>query len=365
MRYRTRIRNNIKLGSLVTLNTLTLSTNKITSFIEGVHTIATISGKTTGSSLSISGSSLFSLNGNNLQVNMTAIQYALGGSYSITITETLIGSFNSPKINNFTIEVLPNLQAVVNSAVMDVDLTFNSYLGSGTLLKNLVETPADGALQTDYDMQLGDGVTSTTYPQFITDNGNKHLLFDGNDYISLLGNNTEFLNAIHKSNGNLPFTFVLIFKKLIDSASDQYLFATRLSSNNIGLSIYLNSSEAIRVSQRGDNSNTIYAIPTTPIILTQGYLSVGISAPTIPPQNLSYRLNTPTETLDNFAFNATNVDATNKLKLFDMAGGTQPVDNLTEIVAWSMFNKRLTNAEMLLVLKEYSARHNFVYEGTA
>ena len=63
--------------------------------------------------------------------------------------------------------VVGSLSDVVDSAVFDIDATQSaSYGGTGTTWSNLVASPADGAAQSAYDFQLGDGADSSTYPTF-------------------------------------------------------------------------------------------------------------------------------------------------------------------------------------------------------
>lgn len=62
------------------------------------------------------------------------------------------------------------LDSVVSSACCDLDASVSSsYSGSGETFSNLVTSPADGNLQTDYDFWLGSDGTTTNNPVFNTD----------------------------------------------------------------------------------------------------------------------------------------------------------------------------------------------------
>lgn len=65
---------------------------------------------------------------------------------------------------------------------------------SAVAVNNLIASPADAAAQSDYNLERGDGSTSTTYP---SNNGNG-LVFDGGDYLGLAGSNTALLRDLHK-----------------------------------------------------------------------------------------------------------------------------------------------------------------------
>jgi hypothetical protein len=273
----------------------------------------------------------------------------------------------SPTVNQ-TPALAPNIQTVVASAVMDIDLTaLACYGGSGITLNNLVVAPADGSAQSDYNLQFGNGSTSSTYPAFSGTAGSQSakLTFDGGDHLTLVGSNTSFLNNIHKTTGGSAFTVVLFFETLVDKgASSQIMFATRNASADKGVTGYLNSSELLKLDQRGDDAST--STPNPSITATLGsstYLGYGCSADGA--LDGGYRAvfwsESTTGVTTTTLYKTTTSDSAQKLHFMAQATSTGNVANGTILKSIAMFNTRLTNAEMASVVAEYNTRHGVTY----
>jgi hypothetical protein len=273
----------------------------------------------------------------------------------------------SPTVNQ-TPALAPNIQTTVASAVMDIDLTaLACYGGSGITLNNLVVAPADGSAQSAYNLQFGNGSTSSTYPTFSGTAGSQSakLTFDGGDHLTLVGSNTSFLNNIHKTTGGSAFTVVLFFETLIDKgASSQIMFATRNASADKGVTGYLNGSEAMRLDQRGDDGTTSSPAPSiTATLGSSTYLGYGCSANGA--LDSSYRSvfwsESTTGVTNTTVYRTTTSDSAQKLHFMAQATSTGNVASGTILKSIAMFNTRLSNSEMASVVAEYNTRHGVTY----
>jgi hypothetical protein len=263
-----------------------------------------------------------------------------------------------------------NLQTVsgLESCVMDIDLTvLASYNGTGTVLKNLVTSPADGSGQTAYNMQFGDGSLATTFPVFsgIAGTASGKITFDGGDHLTLVGANTTFLNNIHKSSGGSAFTIVAFFEAIKDGASSQILFTTKNGSNEVGIDGYVSSSEVLRMGQRGGTTNvTSPTTAATAVLNTPTYIGFGcnVNGGT---NTCAFWSDSTTQANSTLNYNSTTTNAAQKLHMMGQGSGTGAATgrfvNNTVLKAVALFNTRLSNSQMALVVAEYNARHGNIY----
>lgn len=95
-----------QVNPVVTLNALTLGTITLTSVMDPGDVVCAVSGKTTGSTLAMTGiafsSGKLALSGSNVIVGLSGPLTAADTTGTFTITETLGGATNSPLANNFS-----------------------------------------------------------------------------------------------------------------------------------------------------------------------------------------------------------------------------------------------------------------------
>lgn len=270
-------------------------------------------------------------------------------SASPTVTETPVNA--------------PNIQDVVASAVMDIDLTVAaSYGGSGITLNNLVVSPADGSAQSAYNLQFGDGSTATTYPTFSGTAGTSSgkLTFDGGDHLTLVGSNTAFLNNLHKTTGGTAFTVLMFFETLVDKASTQVFFSTRNGSTQTGITGQLNSAEAMRIEQRGDSAVVTASPALTATLGAPTYLGWGENA-NGGSGSYSVWSETSTATTGNHTYNTGTSNAAQKLHFCASANATGNAASGTILKAICIFQTKLSNAELAAVAAAKSALHGVTY----
>ena len=333
-------------------NGYTISTHKLYYRITGSGSAFTLfSSPATGSgtlSATITGLS----NGTSYEVDVRSVN-SIGESASA-----------SPTVSATPVAA-PNIQSIVSSAVMDIDFTVAAcYGGTGLTCNNLVVSPADGSAQSAYNIQMGDGSTSSTYPTFSGTAGTSagKLTFDGGDHMTLVGSNTTFLDNLHKSTGGTDFTVLMFFENLVNKASNQIMFTTRNGSGAIGMSGLLNSSEVLRIEQRGDTTVVNLATPPTTVATLGSPTYLGFAEQANGGTGSASVWNeTSTAQTSNHTYNATTTNAAQKLHFCASANATGNVANGTVLKAICMFNTKLSNAEVASVAAEYSTRHGVTY----
>lgn len=114
-----------------------------------------------------------------------------------------------------------SLPILVSGMLAHLDATnADSYPGTGQTFANLIENPADGETQAEYDFRFGgnDSVTGLD-PSFLTEGGGagvagdswSYMQFDGGDRFEIK-ENTAFLNKIHKTTeADLEVCFYMAF----------------------------------------------------------------------------------------------------------------------------------------------------------
>lgn len=117
-----------------------------------------------------------------------------------------------------------------------------SYPGSGTTWANVVDTPADGNAKTLYDVQRGDGSTSTGFPTFNGTAGVPGAYFsnDGGDYFQSITNPSPgVIGSVHRTDA-AGFWFAYAWR-FNDGATNR-LFANAFALANYGFTLLATTS---------------------------------------------------------------------------------------------------------------------------
>lgn len=254
------------------------------------------------------------------------------------------------------------LSDVLGSVVFDLDATIaDSYPGSGQTWMNLTQSPADGSLQTDYDFQTGDGVTSTTYPTFIGTPGDPAAYWelDGGDWFSRTANINGFIRSAVRSDLTGGYWIAFAFRTV--TTNTRALFATKTSptSSSVGVSVYTQGS--LRTIHHGQGNGPSASNISSGVNLTSGADNVIIFSRDRD-NNLDYWwINTPTgisvahsyvnyvvdqpATTDLFAFGTSATQLSSGDRVYSMAGG----------------NELLDDTKAAAIISTLEARHNRVY----
>lgn len=314
--------------------------------------------KSDGSPISGATSSTYTLTSSELTKNITCTVTATNAAGSASSTSNTIGPITAAS---------SDLSAIISSAVFDLDFTNAScYSGSGNTVYNLIASPADGAAQSAYDFQFGDGINSNRNPVFSGTAGNSAAEFTfpaATQYFKLASSNTAFINSWNKSGTSSGDFWMIFFGNFANSASSQYIFATHPNGGtNPGFSLFLNANEVIRYTQRGDAAT--------------GQWSPATSAPYIAPVGdynwlaFSYRKSdglirwwngttTATEVTSGFVTGTTDSPTTLLLGAASDLAGEFEIG--TKAKAFCAGNSFLTNAQIADIVTEYQTRHGSIY----
>lgn len=107
-----------------------------------------------------------------------------------------------------------------------------SYPGSGTTWANVVDTPADGNAKTLYDVQRGNGSTSTGFPTFNGTAGVPGAYFsnDGGDHFSSIANPTPgFLGGIQRT--DTTGFWIAIAWRFMSDATNRLFYNSSVNSD--------------------------------------------------------------------------------------------------------------------------------------
>lgn len=172
-------------GGVVTLSPLTLSTNSVTEQLGPGQIIASIVGKTVGSTLTLvnNAGGRVALNAVTLSATATTIDYEQSTTLTFVVRETLAGAGNSPRDTTFTMSVvdinesglstLPALQ--INSAVVDEDAL------DGTLVAGVTNKTAGSVMTMTQNgggrfTLVGAAIRTTGTPTFDYSTSSNHII---------------------------------------------------------------------------------------------------------------------------------------------------------------------------------------------
>lgn len=254
-----------------------------------------------------------------------------------------------------------SLQDIIASTVFDLDATQSgSYPGSGQTWANLVTSPADGALQTDYDYWFGlDGDVAGGDYAFTGSAGDPaaYMLADGaSDFFFMkAAANSTFLQNVGKTTGGTDFWLAFAWRHIDGSAKVN--MATNAAVGNRGYRLGSTAAESLEFQQRGDTTNVVQTIGA----VTNGtdYLCV-FSSPA-GGGTVRYSLNAATFTEATMTWDATSTAPASRLTLCAEPDFGTPLPQNTRVYAIAMGNGYLTDADLALIRAEYAARHGRSY----
>ena len=253
----------------------------------------------------------------------------------------------------------PYLDSVLDSVVFDIDATMeDSYNGSGTLWKNLIENPADSELQADYDFTVyldnvdfvGSAGSAAAYFNL------KDAEFGDYDFFDLSGVNTDLINALHKTTGGEDFWVALALRH-IETTGNRTFFSTQGGPSNQGLRGSIGNSQDPVLTQRGDSSGVV---GSSGEVITDGELLLIITRNQSTGTTRFY-INSLSPINISHSFNATTTDATNKLRIGSVSSSTNKMPENTRLYHFSMGNEFLDDEKAAAIIAHLEARHNRTY----
>ena len=253
------------------------------------------------------------------------------------------------------------LSALLASTIYDLDATLAaSYGGSGQTWSNLIASPADGALQTDYDYTLGFSASpSTDDPTFTgtADDANAHFSFDGGDRMVFTNGLPDFFKKFHRTDTAQDWTMVFAGKLPPSGSSFPFIRTGNSTAGAQGMQIAWQYSGVPRIllTQYGDAASSNF-IETADIPSYGDEFVMGI-AYNHTAGEITIWANSSAGTRTSFTFNAATADAATNVLFYTTAFPA----NGSIIRAASAFNAKLSDADFAAVAGHYELRHNRSY----
>jgi hypothetical protein len=255
-----------------------------------------------------------------------------------------------------------SLQSVVSSCCYDLDSTqTDSYGGTGQTWANLVESPADGANQTDFDVYLGaDGTASTEDPTF-TSGSPDHFLHDGGDYF--IGKNSPpgIINDMHKTtSGNAWWSLIAAKTASTVEGTDFLLQTYNGDTESTGIMIQYDGDSKIQVMQKVDNTNVTQLSTATISPSTDTVIIVSYDKDT---DKMRFWINGGTAEEYTVIFNTTTTDAQQPAAAFMAANsGVLCVPDGWQTRTIAGGNSFLTDSDVSSLITELNTRHGVTYD---
>lgn len=277
----------------------------------------------------------------------------------------MLGVAISSSVGNAKKAITPEIKPlgkILSSCEFDMDATIAaSYSGSGEDFDNYEASPASGASQSDYDLFLG--ATSTPAegdePTFNGSAGDSaaYFSFDGGDFFKAQGANTQFLEDIHDTVESQDFTMVM---PLYYVSGNEILMTNRLGGGaNIGVMMYiLAATDSLYFTQRGAIGNATDNSTATLNVNAVNFVALGYDHDA---EEVTFWINTSIGQTKSLSLNLTAAAASGVLSIGAYSSGISAMVNGSRVYGASMFNKKLTNAEMLKVIRQYELRHDRNY----
>jgi hypothetical protein len=280
----------------------------------------------------------------------------LSGGYTIRSRGRFAGVSNgSPSI--------VTTQSVVAGAVLDADSTIASSFTSGTTWANIIAAPADGSLQSAYDLSF----TGASSPTFTGSAGSPSAYFalDGGDYVTIAGGNTALINGALKTTGGNPISFWMCgsFVAKSAAASAQSFVGNSGGSGNgfmFSNGTFFDYTNKGALLTRGDtNVNNGTALGNDTSDGTNKFIAFTYDPSTRVAKVYAGATSTP-QTFTQLAHTAT-MDATYALQFFAGGNGATPLRSGSEGRALGMANTVLSDSEVTALRALYSTRHGTSY----
>jgi hypothetical protein len=259
-----------------TLLALSLNNSDIDENSVAGTTVGTLSGMTTGSTLSIvdTASARFAIDGNDIEAGVVATDHSAATSHSITVRETLAGSPNSPKDTVFTITVnnvapvLSSLSVTPNeSDPTEATISVDTTDGDGTIYFVVVPTAATAPNAAQIVAGTDGSGTAATWDDSVavvgidTYTGGPSGLTEGAVYdcyavqfdASGVGSNivTAEFTASDPAEGGTSMGLLLALTYPVHAAADPIIYHVALKGQS--LAVGTNGSPALTTAQADDN----------------------------------------------------------------------------------------------------------------
>lgn len=280
---------------------------------------------------------------NEITISPTVTIGGVAANYSIT---TVSAALHTP------------LGDLVSSAVFDVDATVeDSYSGSGDTFANIETTPADSESQSAYDFTRVGGTKPTFVGTAGTTSAHWTLTNGGGSFE--IGANTTLVNAMHKTTGGNDWTIVFTGESLDATWGVDAIGGTEGGAGGHGIRLLAGSAENIQLGHYDGTSQILGNSSASPTLTGDIFLACAYDHTA---GEVTYWLCSSTGETNAFAFNTTTTNATNKLCL----GATEQTLFVLDVGqwkarAWSMFNEKLSDANIATIITEYNTRHDTTY----
>lgn len=244
------------------------------------------------------------------------------------------------------------LDSVVASVCCDLD---GAFYTSGQTWENQIESPADGAAQTDYDFYLGaDGSASTDDPTFDTDK----FTFDGGDHFQIVSGNTPLLDDWHHNASGSDWWIAMAFQ-LNSVTGQQFLFATNYGAVAAdGAHIRANGTD-VRLVLNDDGTIDNQVIESAALSTGTDYLLI-VSADKSTGSVRSW-LNTTTASSHTYTFQTAGSASHAAARIGKDTNNTNPIANGGIAYHFSAGNEYLDNTKAAAIFAHLEARHGRDY----
>lgn len=244
-----------------------------------------------------------------------------------------------------------SLSDVVASTVFDLDATQSaSYGGSGTTWANLATAPADGEVQSAYNVTNGGwaftGTAGDPAAYWVVDTINRGFT---------LASNTAFANALHKTTGGTSWWMAFAVQT---PSAGQLRFLGTAPNSGTGLLIQTNTSDAFNSFHVVGSS--FNSFPITTAIPDTGY-SIVIFTFNPATGDMGLWVNSATGVFDTDTLTATTADATGTLTIGAYSATAGGSGAGARIVTAAMGNEYLDNTKAAAIISALETRHGRDY----
>lgn len=254
----------------------------------------------------------------------------------------------------------PYLDGIIPSTVFDLDVTqMKSYPGSGQLWMNMTENPADGAARSAYDFMLGNAVEHTLNdPTYNGTGKSAYWSYNGYQWHTLNGPQTNFLTKLHRSDNVVPFWAVICWKTPPSYSGANRLFGSSTLSSVYGIQMQYQPNGSITFSFSGNSQGNSISLNT--ILPTDQDNIIIFSFDPATSTRRSW-INNRTVTESTITQRIRTEDSDGLFSIGSANGGLSAVEFGTRIYSLSMGNRFLTSTDALKIIDHMNARHGRIY----
>lgn len=251
---------------------------------------------------------------------------------------------------------------VVPSCVFDLDATIADSYTSGQVWANWEPTPADGSAQSAYDFNRGAGSGSeSSDPTFNGTVGSPsaYWSFDGLDFFTKAGTNTEILNNMFKQSSSHNIGWCAAIRLSTVGSTSSMIFSNQSSGRGGTFGKYSTSNDHLGILQVGSGSAVADTNPAT-LFAGIDYFLAGTWDRATNRATLWINDVVFPDIAFTFVSGTTNA-GTSRIGIRGDGADATAFPSGTRLYAVSMFNETLDSAKVAAIRNQYQTRHQRPY----